>query len=72
VPVFEYKCLKCGEKFELLVGVGKENNELKCPGCGSKDLSKLFSAFRFKGGNGSGASSCGTCAASNCNGCNLS
>lgn len=69
MPIFEYRCSKCNEKFELLIGVGKENDESKCPNCGSKDLLKLFSTFGFKGENGGGAAGCSTCTASSCDGC---
>ena len=41
MPIFEYKCNKCGKEFEELVGSSDE--EVKCPGCGSSDVEKLFS-----------------------------
>jgi putative FmdB family regulatory protein len=42
MPIFEYKCKKCGHKFEKLV-FGKE--KIECPQCGSTSLQKLFSTF---------------------------
>lgn len=42
MPIYEYKCQKCGHKFEKLV-FGKE--KIKCPKCGSTSLHKLFSTF---------------------------
>ncbi|MDO8886013.1 zinc ribbon domain-containing protein [Candidatus Oleimmundimicrobium sp.] len=57
MPIFEYRCSKCNKKFELLVGVGKENNDLKCPHCGSKDILKLFSSFGLKGETNGGVAS---------------
>jgi len=44
MPIFEYKCQKCGYKFEELV-LGKE--EIKCPKCKSTSLKKLFSAVNI-------------------------
>lgn len=57
MPVFEYKCRKCGHKFEKLV-FGQE--KVKCPNCESKDVKKLISGFNI-GGKGSlegGGDSC--------------
>jgi putative FmdB family regulatory protein len=43
MPLFEYLCLKCKNKFTLLVGMTAEKAKLECPGCGSKKLQKLIS-----------------------------
>ncbi len=40
MPIYEYKCQKCGYEFEELVF---EEREIKCPNCGSKFLKKLIS-----------------------------
>ena len=42
MPIYEYKCKKCGHKFEKLV-FGQEKT--KCPKCKSENLKKLFSTF---------------------------
>jgi len=41
MPTYEYKCQKCGHKFEKLV-FGKE--KIKCPKCQSEMVEKLISA----------------------------
>lgn len=56
MPIFEYKCQKCGKDFERLVFAGEENN-IKCPECASKDVKKKMSVTSFMG------PSIGTCAA---------
>lgn len=68
MPMFEYRCNRCGREFERLV-IG--NREVDCPGCGSADLRKLFSVFAVKSGNrsASSTSSCGSCTASSCSNC---
>lgn len=43
MPVFEYRCKKCDEKFEQLVFSAEEIVE--CPKCGNEDNQKLISAF---------------------------
>ncbi len=42
MPIYEYRCLNCGELNEFLVGVGKEE-ELKCKKCSRRDLTRLLS-----------------------------
>jgi len=42
MPIFEYECNSCGNRFELLIQRGKKP---ACPQCGSKKLTKLFSRF---------------------------
>jgi putative FmdB family regulatory protein len=42
VPIFEYRCSKCGEMFERLVRAAAETVE--CPGCASRRVVRLLSA----------------------------
>jgi len=42
MPIYEYRCEKCGELNEFLV-LGKDD-DLRCKKCSSKDLIKLMSA----------------------------
>jgi putative FmdB family regulatory protein len=42
MPLFEFTCRQCGRRFEALVTVTRP---AECPGCGSADLEKLYSAF---------------------------
>ncbi|MDO4583763.1 MAG: zinc ribbon domain-containing protein [Planctomycetia bacterium] len=41
MPIYEYRCEKCGKEFEELVR-GKEKPH--CPACGSEELGKKLSA----------------------------
>lgn len=43
MPLFEYRCEKCGRRFGLLVGVTADKSELRCPRCGSRKAQKLIS-----------------------------
>ncbi|HMA66160.1 MAG: FmdB family zinc ribbon protein [Fibrobacterota bacterium] len=43
MPIFEYKCTKCGNKFEELVS-GDRNKAIPCPSCKSMETEKLMSA----------------------------
>ena len=44
MPLFEYKCKKCGQKVEFL-DRGSDTGRHVCPRCGSMNLQKLFSTF---------------------------
>lgn len=44
MPIYEYKCKDCGEISELLVGIGRNSDELSCRSCGGNQLEKLMSA----------------------------
>lgn len=59
MPLFEFICKKCNEKFEALV-FGKENTE--CPKCKSTEVAKQFSSFLAT----SPSSSSSNCAADLC------
>jgi putative FmdB family regulatory protein len=69
MPIYSYRCRKCGHTFEQLVGVTAESTELKCDKCGHRDVEKTMSPFAVRMGaskavaSSSGASSCatGTC-----------
>ncbi|MFC2070236.1 zinc ribbon domain-containing protein [Chloroflexota bacterium] len=45
MPIYEYECEKCGQRFELRRAVIDDNNFVKCPRCGGKHLRKVYSSF---------------------------
>jgi len=48
MPIYEYRCEPCAEKFEELVrGPGAT---IACPRCGSAEVERLLSAFAGVGG----------------------
>jgi putative FmdB family regulatory protein len=49
MPIYEYRCTECGERFEKLVTSVRATPELHCPKCGSSKVSKLLSLFSAKG-----------------------
>jgi len=40
MPIYEYRCLECGEKFEKLVRFNTSTSEIKCPKCGGRKLQR--------------------------------
>ncbi len=64
MPIFEYRCKECGEKFETLVFSSARPEPVKCEKCGSEQTEKLMSAFASGGlnaGSGYSGSSAGGC-----------
>ncbi len=65
MPMYEYRCRSCGDRFEELVPSSSiDDSEVACPACGQHAVEKLMSAFA-SGGTGSSeavsaGSSCGT------------
>jgi putative FmdB family regulatory protein len=45
MPIYEYVCQDCGEKYEKFVRSSLAKVELKCPKCGSSDGKKALSVF---------------------------
>jgi putative FmdB family regulatory protein len=60
MPIFEYACGKCGKVFEKLI-LGKSQEALACPDCGSKRVEQKFSTFSS---GSAGTRSTPTCAPS--------
>jgi len=44
MPIYEFKCLKCNQKFERLI-FSSISPEVACPVCGSKEVEKEYSTF---------------------------
>lgn len=76
MPIYEYECCDCCEKFEMLVF--RSDEPVSCPKCNSSNSRRVMSVFGFKSGGdkgvassrmGSGGSSCAGCTASSCSSC---
>jgi putative FmdB family regulatory protein len=69
MPIYEYKCEKCGSVFEQLVRSSSDRPDA-CPKCGGKKLAKQFSSFSAAVSGPAGGLPCdsGACAAGGCAG----
>jgi putative FmdB family regulatory protein len=45
MPIYEYKCDDCGNRFEKLVRRSSDVSEIECPSCGQKHLTQELSVF---------------------------
>jgi putative FmdB family regulatory protein len=45
MPLYEYRCTKCGEQFEVRQAMGDDGSNLNCPKCKSGKPEKLISSF---------------------------
>jgi putative FmdB family regulatory protein len=63
MPIFEYKCDDCGEKFEKLVRGG---DQVQCPQCGESHLTTQFSTFAARANGAASDAPMGGCASGMC------
>jgi len=56
MPIYEYQCAQCGERFEARQSFGEDGSRLNCPKCEAPNPQKLLSSF-FTPSSGAGASS---------------
>jgi len=59
MPIYEYRCPKCGRDFEKLVRMDTEPKDVECPHCNHKGADKKLSLFGTKGGDSLGRDSWG-------------
>ena len=45
MPIYEYQCAECGEKFEVRQAIGEDSSDLNCPKCHAQKPKRLFSPF---------------------------
>ena len=56
MPIYEYECHKCGERFELRRSMSDSDRDAKCPKCAEENVHRVVSAFATVCRSGSGAS----------------
>jgi len=49
MPIYEYRCKRCGERLEVLQRVGAGPEGLACPSCGGEALEREASTFASAG-----------------------
>ncbi len=49
MPLYEYRCPRCGERFEKLVRMSTPASEILCPRCSRPEPERLISAVATVG-----------------------
>ncbi len=74
MPLYEFRCDRCDQRFEELCENTEASNGVRCPGCRSRRVSRLLSTFAVSvqgGRKGGSASACSTCTATSCTTCTV-
>ena len=45
MPIYEYECKNCGERFQVFLLAGEDDGKMACPRCGARDVQKVISLF---------------------------
>jgi len=72
MPIYEYKCLDCGQTFETMRSMKDADAPVACSKCQSQQTSRLLSKFAAQSGGkilAGGGDSCGSCAGGSCATC---
>lgn len=51
MPIYEYRCEKCGHCFEQIQAVGAKEGKIVCPRCGDPKTERVMSTFSCGGGS---------------------
>lgn len=54
MPLYEFRCLKCNDLFEMLITGNKDEVEMRCPRCGAEDFERVISSANYAMGAGGG------------------
>ncbi len=76
MPLYEYYCAKCDDKFTALRSISQANAPIECPSCHAAETKRALSLFASfsKSSSGEtravgGGSSCASCSSHNCSSC---
>nr|MBC7246020.1 zinc ribbon domain-containing protein [Chloroflexota bacterium] len=62
MPIYEYRCTQCGEKFEKWLRSMSAEVDICCPRCGSQRVEKAISLFGKSSSTTSAAAANASCA----------
>jgi len=75
MPIYEYRCRRCGIEFERLRPMDRADDPGPCPQCGATEIERCLSTFASFSRSGGetralgGSSGCASCAATSCASC---
>ncbi|MGQ9492861.1 MAG: FmdB family zinc ribbon protein [Anaerolineae bacterium] len=62
MPIYEYRCTQCGEKFDKWLRSMSAAENICCPRCGSQRVEKVISLFGKSGSTARTVASDASCA----------
>jgi putative FmdB family regulatory protein len=45
MPIYEYECRRCKERFEVLQKMNEDNSRIRCPRCNADTPQRILSTF---------------------------
>ena len=45
MPLYEFRCASCGERFEIISSDAERDENAVCPSCGGRDVAQVFGGF---------------------------
>jgi putative FmdB family regulatory protein len=74
MPIYEYICKDCGNRFEILRSIKDADAMIPCKSCQSNQTQRALSVFFAQSGTkiiaGGNTSSCAGCSSGSCSSCN--
>jgi putative FmdB family regulatory protein len=58
MPIYEYECRSCNERFEVLQKMNEDNSRIRCPRCNADRPQRVLSTF--SSGSAGSSSVCST------------
>ncbi len=52
MPLYDFTCSACGERFEIMSSSSELDDKAVCPKCGSRDVGRVFTSFTIGGHKG--------------------
>lgn len=72
MPLYEYVCLDCRSRFEILRPMREADQPIQCEQCASEHTSRCLTVFYAHGSSGAlagGGGGCASCSSGSCASC---
>jgi len=66
MPIYEYRCTQCGERFDVRQAIDEDGSKVTCPKCQAGNPRKLLPTFFSTNSSESSDISCPTCSSGVC------
>jgi putative FmdB family regulatory protein len=61
MPLYEYECGACKERFEMIRRMSERDYKVECPKCGKKQAQRLLSCFSTSSDSNKSAGASSSC-----------